>query len=448
MRRRSHHNSQGFAMPLALGMGLMMVLVTITLILKSQDNQVTSIAQKQTSESLSLAEGGISRTLGFLNDNYQIFLQLNYDPNNLLGNLPDAPDEWSNPPNPPPCFSSLADIASGRIPVSASADTYTVEAYRYSDPDGIPENGDETGTLLVKGHPLNSTAVTRIQQTMEVTRSDSPASFPGLMAQEIDLGNNDVFGAISGNVVCTDVTNCIVPVDQCANGKPTNDGLRSAIGAQNNGVVQGKIFITDLVWPTLPTAPSGIPTATITGSETFPKAGDTTINGAYQYRISSISLSGNEVLTIDTTSAPVYFFLEGDMTASGNAVLKHICSGSSDGCGTYGSGLGSPERFRIYGLADDGDSSVDQSLFLNGGTTATNIFIYAPDADMGINGGSSNPDVNGAIWVREWNGSNSNNAEITVPNEMKQLLEGTGLVVTTPTLRTSAATSWERKQAN
>jgi hypothetical protein len=470
MRPNSNHNLKGFAMPFAIGIGLMMVLVTITLLLKSQDNQVASIAQKQTSGSLSLAEGGISRTLGNLNDNYQIFLQLNYDPNNLLGNSPDGPDEWSNPPNPPPCFNSLADIVSGKIPASASAETYTVEAYRYSDPDGVPENGDETGTLLVKGHPLNSTAVTRIQQTMEVVRSDSPASFPGLMAQQISLVNNDVLGAIAGNVVCTDAANCVVPSSECADGKPTNDGLRSAIGALNNGVVQGKIFITEIDWPTVPTAPTGplgdddddddddgasaAPTVSITGSSSFPRRDamgtitDTLVEGAYHYEVSSISLSGTDILTIDTTSAPVYFYLNGDLTMSGSAVINHSCTGSSDGCGTLGSGLGSPERFRIYGLADDGDSSADQSITLNGGATATNVFIYAPDAVMGINGGSSSPDINGAIWVREWDGSSSNNAEITVPNNMKQLLEDTGFVVTSPTLRTSAAISWERKQTN
>jgi hypothetical protein len=107
---------------------------------------------------------------------------------------------------------------------------------------------------------------------------------------------------------------------------------------------------------------------------------------------------------------------------------------------------GSPERFRIYGNPADNDNGNDQSFTLNGGSSTTNLFIYAPDATVAINGGSSNPDISGAVWVKTWDGSNSNNAEISVPSNMGSLL-GTGLRATFRSAATSAANYWQRQPA-
>ncbi|WP_299489022.1 hypothetical protein [Acaryochloris sp. IP29b_bin.137] len=446
LESRRKATDEGFALPIAIGFGLIMVLVALTLSIKSRDDQVSAISQKQTTASATVAEGGISRTLGFLNQNYHMLLRSDYDPNSLLGS--DSPDEWSFLAKPPPCFTGVNDILTGKIPNNAPANTYTVEAYRYSDPDGISNSGDETGTLIVKGHPPNSSAVSRIQQTMKISQSTSPASFPGLMAQNITLGNNDVLGAVSGNVVCTDTLNCAVPVSECVNGQPTDAGLRNSIDALNNSVVQGQIYVRDVIWPPVPAIPSGAMNVSISGATSFPRTGDTVgTNGAYHYQVSDITLSGSDQVTVDTTSAPIYFYVTGDIDISGQAALAHTCSGTANNCGTYGSGLGSPERFRIYGNADDGDSFSDQDFTLNGGATATNVFIHAPDARMGINGGSSNPDIQGAIWVREWDGSSSNTAEIKIPNAMQQLLTNSGVAITTVSHKTSAATSWTRLEA-
>lgn len=446
LKSRRKAADEGFALPIAIGFGLIMVLVALTLSIKSRDDQVSAISQKQTTASATVAEGGLSRTLGFLNHNYHMLLKLDYDPNNLLG--AGSPDEWSSLAKPPPCFTGVNNLLTGKIPTTASTNTYTVEAYRYSDPDGISNSGDETGTVIVKGHPPNSSAISRIQQTMNISQSSSLASFPGLMAQNITLGNNDVLGAISGNVICTDTINCAVPVSECVNGQPTNSGLRDAIDALNNGVVQGQIYVRDVTWPPVPTIPSSAINVSISSTTSFPRTGDTVgADGAYHYEVSDITLSGSDQVTVDTTSAPVYFYVTGDIDMSGQATLAHTCSGTTNNCSTYGSGLGSPERFRIYGNVDDGDSFSDQNFTFNGGATATNVFIHAPDARMGINGGSSNPDIRGAIWVREWDGSSSDTAEITVPNNMKQLLTDSGVVVTSASHKTSAATSWTRLEA-
>jgi len=446
---------RGFALPLAVGMGLIMILVGVTMIARSQNDSVTASLQKQTSQSLAIAEGGASRSLGLLNDNYNPLLRLNYDPINPATNKtylgPDgvlnsgdeettAVDQWSTISNAPPCFSTATiddDLLTGRISsdTATEPENYRLLAYRYSDPDGAPESGDEKGTLLVRGQELNSDAVSLVLQSFQVSNVFAPANFPGLLATDINLGNNDVLGAVAGNVVCTDPANC--PVSECVDGEPTENGLRAAIGAQNQGVVQGEIRVGEAAWPPLPTAPAGaVNIGDIDDSMTFPRRDgsgnltDSLIDGAYHYIIEDITLN-SETLTIDSSGAPVYFYVSGDITMGGSAEIVHS---------------GSPERFRIYGNPADNDDSNDQSFTLNGGSSTTNLFIYAPDATIGVNGGSSNPDISGAVWTKTWDGSSSNNAEISVPSDMGSLL-GTGLRATFRSAATSAANSWQRQPA-
>lgn len=455
--RRLEASERGFALPSILGLGLLMLMIATALIIKAQGDQATAIAQRDTAESLALAEGGSSRTLGMLNSNYQSFLTLNYDPNNLLEPKTGAPNQWSSPPDLPPCFdASQLDtiLLNGRIPASAAANTYTVEAYRY-------DATNQTGTLLVKGYPPNSTAFTRVQQTFKVSSVPSldAANFPGLYGDHVNLGNNDVLGAIGGNVYCK---NCTLPntATQCVNGQPTQKGLLAAVGALNNGEVQGQIRLGKISLPPLPTAPPGaIDLNDFNGdSEELPRKDDEPTSSdsgipTYNYTLNSLTMKGKakdrkskakdkDGLKINTTNARVRLFVSGDITISGKA---QIDSGDN------------PARFAIFGRPADSNASNDQQFTLNGvakPTTGvakpTTVFIYAPDARMGINGGSSSPDIPdiyGAVWVKEWDGSSSNKAAISVPGNMKELLEAEDFNVDAliTVYRTGANTHWHRR---
>lgn len=426
-------SDQGFALPLAVGMGLIMIVVGMTMIVRSQNDQVTASLQKQTSQGLAIAEGGTARILGLLNDNYHPLLRRSYDPSGRLGS--NSIDEWSSLSDAPPCFSTATlgdDLLTGRISSdnSSTPTNYTLLAYRYDDPDGAPDSGDETGTLLVRGEDLDSDSVSVIEQSFKIDEATGSANFPGLLATNINLGNNDVLGAVAGNVACTDPANC--PVSQCVDGEPTEQGLRDAIGAKNNGVVQGEIRVGNTEWPPLPTAPSGATNlGDIGGSMTLPNGG-TLIDDAYHYIVGNINLTGSNTLTINTSpTARVYLYVTGNISMGGSTAITH-------------SGLASD--FRIYGNPADSNDSNDQTFTLNGGANTTNVFIYAPDATVGINGGSSNPDLSGAVWAKEWNGSSSNNAEISVPANMGELL-GSSLKTTIQSSSTSAATSWQQRPA-
>ncbi len=447
----SVNTEEGFAVPLAMGMGAIVLLVGLSMIIRSQNDRVIAIEQSQATSSYAVAEGGMARSLGYLNGNYQPFLQYSYDPIKVGGKTylgPDgisnngdeettAVDQWTNLPNPPPCFdpSGFASVLLRGVIGPGAVNNYKLLAYRYNSGQG---------TLLIKGSEVNPKATTILQQKMAILpqTANTSANFPGLLATDINLDNNDVLGTVSGNVICTNLANCSIPNNStnCVNGQPTLPALLNAIGAGPNGVVQGRIYVRSVTWPPLPTAPAGtLSLGIISDNMTLPRPGDTPdSSGKYNYSVSKIDLKGTETLTINTTGTPptpVNLFVSGDITMSGSAGIRHASPDAGN--------------FRIYGNPmDPSNSTPDQTFVINGGASSTNVFIYAPDADIGINGGSSDPDLSGAIWAKTWHlnvGSSSNNAEISVPDDMPQQvadLYTNNFVIGS---QTASVTTWQKR---
>jgi hypothetical protein len=144
---------------------------------------------------------------------------------------------------------------------------YQIKAYRYRDPDGTPNNGDEIGTLLVEGKQesaVSQSAVSQVQVTMPIVQKALAGSFAGLYASNIiNLGNNDVKKVdgetgSAANIICRD---CTVP-SGCSGGTPTQESLNSAVNKGPNSQIDGKIFIGDPQVPPVPAAPATACSAT------------------------------------------------------------------------------------------------------------------------------------------------------------------------------------------
>ena len=75
------------------------------------------------------------------------------------------------------------------------------------------------------------------------------SGFPGLLGSKINLGNNDVKGVTSGNILCTlcDLAEPDRP--------PTRAEAEAAVGAQPNSDVDGAIFIGAISMPGVPQFP-------------------------------------------------------------------------------------------------------------------------------------------------------------------------------------------------
>lgn len=424
---------QGFVLPMMIGLGLIMTVVGLTMIGRSSDDQQTVTLQNQTAQSLAVAETGITRTLVNLQNSG--YLELDYDPKNLLEKEDKGEEgkinKWET--FTPPC---------GSITLEEDLDSggrYEVIAYGLNDNLNPPQ-----GTLIIEGTQRN--AFSRIQVQVDIQNDNN--TFPGLYANDnINLGNNDVIVSDGGtgkaaNVICK---NCEVPEENCSDGKLTQEGKEKAISKGEQSQIDGDIYINKIDLPDTPTPPTAaIDIGDLSKGDVLPRPEEDTkdsdhfVDGAYHYEVNDITISGKDNITINTTSdaepngAPVYLYVDGDITMNGKGSFENRNTAEGENNGSPPN----PASFRIYGTGSK------QDFTINGNGTATSTFVYAPNATVGVNGGPEDPNFRGAVWAKEWNGSSGNNVNIAVPDDIGDLL-GPEFNVGLP--RTSSPTNWQRQ---
>ena len=325
---------------------------------------------------------------------------------------------------------------------------YKVVSYVF---DGTQFYGGK-GTLTIEGTRRSESnqalATSVIQKTFEVKPKNCGADlkgnannsgFPGLKANQITLGGNDVKGSISGNILCTECAYAD-PLD------PQPGEERSLIGANPNediSQIDGNIFIGEItepdVWP-IPEAIREKIAPKVNGEEVIKPLQDfidheiiddkktntfkitannapastesiTTNNGGMcatdipdpaiadgqpiTYCIaSSIVLSNTEQLKIDTTNGPVKLYVTGNVDVGGQRSIQQT---RSDGEATTAFRLG------LFGLNQsecsaerETNANFQQEVWLAGVSKtkngedpkAANLFVHFPCGKVGIKGGA------------------------------------------------------------
>jgi len=491
LQKRS--SDQGFALPVAVGMGLIMILVGTTMILRSQDDQVTASAQKATADSLDVSETGVTRVQALLKRFPKMAEKplsewpAEYDRltalNACLSNSGDesiANGDWTNVDN--------SDLSKGEMKVfnythTGNVGTLTVAGRARSESGSETTSPDNATTSLVVQIPI-------------LPLDNLPV--PGLWATAFDMGNNRV----SGNIL---VSGCSVPAgvstanidsgtgtlianpsveypplpdlpEVCPSGTPAtlcyqvfkqdNDPydpdatppdaitntyvktngttitecLKDADGyvvkEDNQGdLVRLKPNITECSDPNHYNESKGV---------SFPRPNDKPgADSVYRYLLgvdsgNSIALKGSSKIII-TAGQKVVFYLQGNIDMSGQAKIEHT--------GTP------PTNFQIFGSdgdthyreASDTSTYTTTSISLSGNSTA-NMFIYAPEATVGVNGGGNAVStITGSVWAKAWDGSSSNQLVITQPTNPP--VQWTDLLM--DRLRSiGSIQAWQRSQAN
>jgi len=481
-------SNEGYILPIVLTVGLIMIAGSLAMLNRSFGGLIGSTRLEQSRQARAIAEAGIARTLEGLNRTYNYLLINCYSQS---GSAPPPNDcintgTWQTPSLP---SSVCSNTNQSGTPALTGASTkpngdYVIDYYAYS---GTQFYGG-TGRLRVIGYRKNASKTKVLSSAaVEISFDVKPkpcncsfgdfsgdcssSGFPGLLARNINLGNNSVKGATSGNVLCTGCTN------PNPDGPPTQAEAEAAIGALPNSDVDGQIYLGPINLPPVPTFPdntttnppnllqyvssaadaSDLPvkgstkkdaTYLITANATQTTSTASTNNNGYcatdssnppvtHCRISSIVLSGKERLEVNTNAGPVRLYVEGlDANTSGGQVVK---VGGNTGIIHDGN----EEDLSMYGLPLNADpicsspsaSDTIQTVTLAGTSQgsnqkAANMFVYFPCATVGINGGSGatadcdedgecgGGDVSGAIWAKSWDGSNSKNAQLVVPKDM------------------------------
>ena len=374
----------------------------------------SSARQYLSRQAQDVAEAGLTITLEKLNGIYRYLLVrnlANWSSTSLVATqiCPNARTDFANMPT------------SGTISSSGGGTfgSYSISSYTFS---GSPYYGG-TGILSVTGKvnqsgrtAATSTVTASIQVVPKncggtITTPPTTSGFPGLIGLGVSLGNNDIYGTVNGNILCMTCTGT------------TQAQLSSQVNQLSQSTVNGSLFGGSIPLPPIPSTPSNFPATgeDIKSTKTYTSG---TSNGGFcvtptnenvtYCRIKSINLKSSDTLTfVGTSTTPMRVYIDEDVSMSGNSRIIHN---------------GSPENLAIFGHAADSNSSNDQQFVLNGGSTATSAFIYMPDGCVGINGGSSNPDLIGAIWAKQYGetcGSSSNNGDILIPDGMGGLLTNT-----------------------
>ena len=479
-------DDQGFVLPLVVTVGLIMLVGSAAMLARSFGGLIGSTRLEQSRQAKAIAEAGLARTIEALNRDYNYLLINCYSQN---GSAPPPNDctntgTWGAPSLPSSICSDATQAGTPALTLSNAnpAGDYVIDYYAYS---GTQFYGG-TGRLRVIGYRKNAEkskilATAAVEMSFDVKPKPcncrfgdfsgdcSSSGFPGLLGSYINLGNNDVKGATSGNVLCTRCTN------PNPDGPPTQAQAEAEIGAKANSDVDGQIYLGPINLPPVPTFPdndvtnapnllqfvdtaadvndlpvkgNGKNSATylIAASASPTTNASSTNNNGYcatdassppvtHCRINTILLSGKERLEIDTSAGPVRLYVEGlgeAVKAGGNTGIIHD---------------GSPGDLSMYGLplsansicSNPNENDTIQTVTLAGTSIgsnqkAANMFVYFPCATVGINGGSGatadcdedgecgGGDISGAVWAKTWDGSSSNNAQLVVPKDMGSLL--------------------------
>jgi hypothetical protein len=420
---RAREEQDGFILPLVLIISLIISTGLMALAARSWLGLSGSIRQSQSRQAREIAEAGLAQLIESLNKDYAYLLIKD------LGNWGDGS-----------YTSSICTNSASGTPVTSSTigstGRYTLLDYDFQ---GSPFYGGKA-TIRMRGERLKSNssvaATAIVEESLEIKPKSCTTSFgeptvtsgfPGLLGQQVVLGNNDVFGTLSGNVLCL----------QCYDGQDydslTREQQEAYIQMKNNGYVAGQIFLGPIDLPPVPEPPADLNFDTpisitegreiVAGTNTGPcrvedRGSEAPITHCV---VDSVELnSKKEILTVDTSAGDVRIYIRGDkFVLTGGAAIKHLPPDAP------ASSLG------LFGRASDPtDTYPDQLIRLAGAASTNALWAYFPDGNMGINGGSKETadcdssgectggDINGAVWAKVWNGSSSNVAQLVVPADI------------------------------
>jgi hypothetical protein len=225
---------------------------------------------------------------------------------------------------------------------------------------------------------------------------DPNKSTNGLYDVQKRQQNGDI--ATDGNLI--EAGNAHIYGDVATN-SGTVSGAANITGIERTDFYQEPIPVGEPSWPSTNPTPSSVTgNATITANATKGSPNS-------RYRLTTVSLSGNQTLTLagnpDGIQTYIEIYVSGDIRASGNSqiVLEPGVAATIYFAGNVdvtGNGIinskNQPGDLQLYGVEPHDGLNRHVNLAGNAQITAS---VYAPNADVAVNGGGSNGHVFGSI---------------------------------------------------
>lgn len=437
--------NRGFVLPIALTMGTVMILVGVAAVARSQSTRLNSYSRAQSSGgSLTVAEGGISRTLAQLTKaNNRALLTGNFDAINprtrktylgadgILNNGDEentAVNQWTSASGASPCGTTTPTSGTPDMTydgVIGAGNTYALRAYRYNNTNG-------KGTLLVEGKYKSSVSLIKAIVTVNTIAND----FPGVVAVEkIELLGRNIIGS-NGNIYYNPVysANSRLTGSSTLGDASRPDYLNAIKSGTKDGFrndsVAGKIAACKLNF-TFPYAPRGTNLGDITTNKNLPS----TSSGITYYQASKIDIE-NKTVSVDTTLGAVYIYVNGPIQVKGNSKLRNI---RTDGIPPKVGDL------RIIISTTDQTQIYDRPCIQN-------AFFYSPRGNLQLGGSgdgcpsSGNTNIDGVVWAREITNTSGSSSGIAVPDDVSSLSDIASSIGLPATQKLGSIISWQRQK--
>lgn len=451
---QSKEESTGFVLPLVLVISLLLGAGMMALAARSWLGVKGSARQSQARQAREIAEAGVARLVESLNSDYSYLLIKD------LADWDDSSFESSICPNSNMDPTTVPKVGSIKDASQNVLGQYTLIDYDFQ---GSPFYGG-SAKLKMRGERqrgATTIAASIVEQTISVKPKNCDGSldetvtssgFPGLLAQFINMGNNDIKGRLSGNVLCT---KCLTEIPSQCNiaeslsyNEYTEDQKKCVISANiNNAEIDGEIFAGPIDLPDIPEVtvdePESIPSITNQTfteiSQSLQQAGYGNSNG-YTLKYSSLEAGAqsgtNSGILITTPSygsfraevvdgkvvsvtpeipncildeeIQITFCFFGSIDLSGqqriqfdttHTPIRAYFRGDKVVLGGKSAIVHTPSTSKAAELsllgneADQNNDNPDQQVLLAGGASTTNLWAFFPDGSVGINGGAKNEAV-------------------------------------------------------
>ena len=431
----SHSQEKGFTLPLALAMGLIMLLVGTTMMVRSKDDQLNAVMQKQTAQSRAVAEGGISQIVNDLATHPEYILgwenQKNQDPkvwsdwkdidpnDPNLGQYKFLFERDKDSPDAPPGIITLSvegkvgDAKSAirvNIPFEAKAATeggpglWVREDDGSGDPIDVPNNNQSiNANVWIQGTSFDSS---------KIGESNLERDSSGI---KIIYGNSSSSDPIAPYSL-PDTTRDPNPIPTVTAKDPTNYPMPQLPSPPADAYNLPVLDLSDCYVRLPRRAGDNTDCSNVSGDFNGIGTDDTPTEGVYSYLIDSTAFTGGDSIVLNnaqiridppTADEKVVLFVQGNITLSGTSEdpnppdQKTLCQNNNDPSNpsnTVSTYINSsaPSNLEIYGANDSTNINLND-------TTMISAFIYAPSALVEI----YEAEIRGAVWAKKFKSSNN-----------------------------------------